>query len=118
VEEPVSLLDLDGYSKAGEERPLRAYAVLAVVYNAIFGGFLLLARRRGKLDDLAGQATPGNLLLYGVAAHNLSRLIAKDWVTSPLRAPFVTYEGPASGPEVNERPRGQGMRLALGELVT
>jgi hypothetical protein len=112
------VLDLEGYSEAGEERPLRAYALLAIVYNAFFGGFLLLARRRGKLDDLAQQATPGNLLLYGVATHKLSRLIAKDWVTSPVRAPFATYEGPASGPEVNERPRGHGMRLALGELVT
>ena len=112
------LLDLDGYSKAGEERPLGAYAVLAVVYNALFGGFLLLARRRGMLDDLARQATPGNILLLGVATHKLSRLIAKDWVTSPIRAPFTTYEDPASASEVNERPRGHGMRLALGELLT
>jgi hypothetical protein len=116
-EGPVPLLDLDGYSKADEERPLRAYAVLAVVYNALFGGFLVLARR-GKLDDLARQATPGNILLLGVATHKLSRLISKDWVTSPIRAPFTTYEGPASASEVNERPRGHGMRLALGELLT
>lgn len=111
-------LDLDGYSRSGEERPLRAYAVLAVIFNTIFGGFLLLVRRGGKTSALVEQATPGNLLLLGVATHKLSRLIAKDWVTSPLRAPFTTYEGAASGPEVIESPRGHGMRLALGELLT
>ena len=112
------LLDTSGYNKGDDERPLRAYALLAIVYNTIFGGFLLLARRRGKMDELARQATLGNVLLYGVATHKLSRLIAKDWVTSPLRAPFTTYEGHASGSEVNETPRGHGMQLALGELIT
>lgn len=112
------LLDVGGYSKPGVERPLRAYAILAAIYNTIFGVFLLLVRHRGLSRDIARQATPGNLLLLGVATHKLSRLIAKDWVTSPIRAPFTTYEGQASGPEVNESPRGHGMRLALGELLT
>lgn len=112
------VLDLNGYAADSDDRPLRAYALLAVVFNAIFSGFLLLVRRRGLTRELAAQATAGHLLLLGVATHKLSRLIAKDWVTSPLRAPFTTYEGPASGPEVNESPRGHGMRLALGELLT
>lgn len=111
-------LDLSGYNTGDEGRPLHAYVVLTIIYNAIFGGFLLLVRRRGKTRDLARQATPGNLPLFGIATYALSRLIAKDWVISPLRAPFTTYEGPASGSEVNERPRGHGMRLALGELIT
>ncbi len=97
-------LDLGGYS-SNEERPLRAYAVLAVIFNAFGGGFLLLVRRLGLTSELAKQAIPGNLVLLGVATHKLSRLIAKDGVTSPLRAPFATYDGQASGPEVIERPR-------------
>jgi hypothetical protein len=111
-------LDVGEYSKDGEQHPLREYAVLAVFFNAIFGGFLCLVERRGLSRELAKQATPGNLLLLGVATHKLSRLIAKDWVTSPLRAPFTTYEGAASGPEVNESPRGRGMQRALGQLLT
>lgn len=50
-EGPIPLLDLDGYGKADEERPLPAYAVLVVVYNALFGGLLLPLRRR--CDDVA-----------------------------------------------------------------
>ena len=112
------LLDFRGYTKDGEERPLRSYALLTLIYNALFAAFLLLVRRRRKLDELTSQATVGNLLLLGVATHKLSRLISKDWVTSPIRAPFTTYEEPASASEVSERPRGHGMQLALGELLT
>ena len=107
-----------GYSEPGDERPLGAYALLALVYNGLFGGFLLIARRRGLERRMAEQARPTNVLLLGVATYKLSRLIAKDWVTSPLRAPFTTYEGPASGPELRESPRGHGLRRALGELLT
>ena len=88
------------------------------IFNSIFAAFLVLVRWRGRSEDLARQATLSNVLLFGVATHKLSRLISKDWVTSPLRAPFTTYEGPASGSEVNESPRGHGMRLAFGELIT
>jgi hypothetical protein len=117
-EGPKPLLNVDGYSKADEERPLHVYAVLAVVYNALFGELLLLMRRRCELDDLARQATLGSIPLPGVATHELSRLIAKDWVRSPIRAPFTTCDGPANASEVNESPRGHGLRLALGELLT
>jgi hypothetical protein len=101
-----------------DERPLAAYALLAMVFNALFGAFLVIARRRQLGDALAGQATPGNLLLLGIATHKLSRLIAKDRVTSPLRAPFAIYESEASASEVNERPIGRGIRRAIGDLLT
>jgi hypothetical protein len=39
-------------------------------------------------------------------------------VTSVVRAPFTTYEGPAGSGEVEERPRGTGLRRAIGELVS
>ena len=60
---------------------------------------------------------PYDLVLLGAATHKLSRLISKDKVTSPLRAPFTRYRGPAGPGEVSEEPRGTGMRLALGELL-
>jgi hypothetical protein len=105
-----------GYSD--EARPLGAYTMLVIAYNALFGGFLMLARRRRIERRLAEQASLPNLLLLGTATFKLSKLIAKDWVTSPLRAPFTRYDRAASGPEVNESPRGSGMQLALGELLT
>jgi hypothetical protein len=56
--------------------------------------------------------------LLGVATHKISRLVAKDSVTSPLRAPFVEYVEPAGEAEVNERPRGTGLQKSIGELIS
>jgi len=47
----------------------------------------------------------------------LSRLIAKDRVTSFLRSPFTRYTGEAGPSEVEEEPRGAGLQLAVGELL-
>lgn len=53
-----------------------------------------------------------------IATHKLSRLLAKDPVTSPPRVPFTRYAG-ASGPaELQEDVRGQGAQKTIGELVT
>lgn len=104
----------DGYSR--EERPLRAYAALIGAFNGLFAGFLWLATRRRR--ELPERVSLGDVLLLGVATHKLSRLIAKDRVTSVLRAPFAEYQGSASGAEVDEKPRGHGARLAIGELIT
>lgn len=57
------------------------------------------------------------MLIIGIATHKLSRLIAKDRVTSFLRAPFTRYQGPAGQGEVDEEPRGTGLRRATGELL-
>ena len=46
-----------------------------------------------------------------MATHKLSRIIAKDPVTSPLRAPFTTFEGTSGPAELAEEPSsGQGLR--------
>jgi hypothetical protein len=60
----------------------------------------------------------GDVVLLAIATHKLSRLLAKDAVTSPLRAPFTHFEGPAGEAELNESPRGHGVQHAVGELVT
>jgi hypothetical protein len=52
-----------------------------------------------------------------VATHKASRLLAKDRVTSAVRAPFTEFEDDAGPGEVSERARGRGLRRALGELV-
>ena len=53
-----------------------------------------------------------------MATHKLSRLITKDPVTSPLRAPFTVYHGQEGPAELEEEVRGQGARKAVGELIT
>lgn len=57
-------------------------------------------------------------MLSAVATHKLSRLITKDPVTSPLRAPFTRYQGQSGPAELQEEVRGTGARKAVGELIT
>ena len=52
-----------------------------------------------------------------VATHKLSRTLAKDRVTSAVRAPFTRFEGDAGPGEVSEVARGRGLRRAVGELL-
>jgi hypothetical protein len=58
------------------------------------------------------------VLLCAGATHRLSRLVAKDPVTSPLRAPFARFEGTTGPAELDEDVRGTGPRKAVGELLT
>jgi hypothetical protein len=44
--------------------------------------------------------------------------VTRDRVTMPLRAPFAEYAGPAGAGEVTQRPRGHGLRRAIGTLMT
>jgi uncharacterized protein DUF1360 len=103
-----------GYSD--ENRPLTAYAQLVGLYNLALVLFLIAARNAGR--PLPKRVRVGDILLLGLATFKLSRLLAKDMVTSPLRAPFTRFVGPAGEGEVNEEPRGEGMQRALGELLT
>ena len=59
-----------------------------------------------------------DVLLSAVATHKLSRLITKDPVTSPLCAPFTTFQGQEGPAEVEEKVRGKGAQKAVGELIT
>lgn len=102
-----------GYSH--EHRPLAGYAVLTAAFGTAFAGSLLAARARGK--ELPGRIGAGDVVLVGVATHKVSRLLAKDRVTSFLRAPFTEYQESSGHGEVEERARGQGLRKAIGELV-
>lgn len=106
---------VDGY--ADEDRPLAAYATLTGVYNAGFVALLLIARSRR--DTVAPPAGLGDMALMGIATHRLARLIAKDFVTGFLRAPFTRYEGKGTGhSETEETYRGSGMQRAIGELIS
>ena len=88
------------------ERPLPEYAALTGAFGAVLGGFLLLTRRR--LPDRVGI---GDTVRIGVASYKLGRLVARDEVTSWMRAP-VTRDEDAT------EPKPQGLERALGELVT
>ncbi|HKT84297.1 MAG TPA: DUF1360 domain-containing protein, partial [Solirubrobacterales bacterium] len=104
-----------GYAPPGERPPLGSYAVAMAIFNALFAGALLLAKRRGR--ELPERVGAADVLTFGIAGHKLSRVISKDKVTSPLRAPFTELEGEAGPSEFSEASRGTGARKAVGELL-
>lgn len=97
-----------------EHRPLAGYAVLMGGFGAVMAGGLAAARAAGR--DLPGPRA-GDIVLVALATQKVSRLLAKDRVTSLLRAPFTRYEQSTGHGEVSEEPRGTGLRLATGELL-
>ncbi len=97
-------------------RPLRGYAVVLGTYAGLAGALAVLGRAAGaRLPERFGA---GDTVLLSVATHKAGRLLAKDAVTSPLRAPFARFEGPAGEAELNESVRGHGTQHAVGEMVT
>lgn len=98
------------------ELPLAGYAVLVGIYGAAFAAFLVLAKE--KHVDLPKRMAALDLLLLAAGTFKLSRVIAKDRVTAPIRAPFASYQGPGETNELREKPRGSGMRRAVADLIT
>jgi hypothetical protein len=93
-----------------EETPTRSadYAALSVGWAAALGTLLVAARDKG--DE---PVSPAEIVPLGVAAFALSKLVAKEKVDAWVREPFV--EEHADG---ERRPKGSGLRYAVGELLT
>ncbi len=105
----------EGYAP-GEGRPLRGYLLTLGGYLSVCGALVGLARLTGR--QLPERLSTEDVVLISVATHKVSRMLAKDSVTSPLRAPFARFEGPTGDAELGERVRGTGVTHAVGELVT
>lgn len=98
----------------GEERPLGGYIRVMATYAAVVGAMGIALRNRRLPERLDLQ----DIGLVALATHKVSRLLAKDPVTSPLRAPFTRFEGVSGPSELQEEVRGHGARHAVGELLT
>jgi hypothetical protein len=85
------------------------------VYLGAAGAFAAAYRRwRGAPP----RPRAADLALLGLATHRASRLLSRSKVTRPVRTPFTEVQGKADLPgELDERPRGSGLRRALGELL-
>ena len=103
----------EGY---GGGQPLRGYLTTLTVYGGVVAGLAGLAAVSGRRAPQRPGA--GDVVLLCVATHKLSRLLAKEAVTSPLRAPVTRFDGAAGSSEVNEVPRAGGARHAAAELVS
>jgi hypothetical protein len=106
---------LAGYASPDERPPLGPYAAMSAIFLGGCAAFLIAARRSGV--ELPERISTRDLVTIGAATHKLSRLIAKDKVTSFLRAPFRRYQGKGGPAEVSEEARGEGFQAAVGELL-
>jgi len=104
-----------GYAEPEERPPFLSYLAFMSIFGTLVASGLAIARRQGR--ELPGKTSAGELLLIGTASHKLSRVISKDKVTSPLRAPFTELEGKGGPAELEEASRGTGLQKAIGELL-
>jgi hypothetical protein len=97
------------------ERPLGGYLGLLGIYTGGVGALAALGRLLGRqVPDRIGVLDLGML---AIATHRLARTIAKDPITSPLRAPFTRFGGTSAAGELAEDVRGHGIRHSVGELI-
>ncbi|GAA4925444.1 DUF1360 domain-containing protein [Actinoplanes utahensis] len=101
-----------------EHRPLDGYLVAMGAFGTMAGALAAAARISGR--PVPERPGLGDVALVSIATHKLSRLVAKEAVTSPLRAPFTRYTAPAGSAELHEEVRDEGspVRHSIGELVT
>lgn len=85
------------------EPPYEAYATIAGTFLAGLGLVAALARR-------SPPATALDFVALSAATFKASRTLSRERVASFVREPFVEGE--------DERPAGEGLQRALGELVT
>ena len=101
----------------GEARPLGADLGAMGVYVSLVGAAAGAIRASGR--ELPSRIPLGDAVLLTVGTFRLARRIAKDPVTAPVRAPFVSYQGTSGEAEVAEEVREHGgVRHAVGELLT
>src|ERR671929_2021911 len=101
----------------GEPRPLGADLGAMGVYLGLVSAGVTAVRASGR--ELPERIPPGDAALLAVATFRLARRIAKDPVTSPLRAPVPTFPGPSGHAEVAQEVREHGgVKHAVGELLT
>jgi hypothetical protein len=101
----------------GEARPLGADLGAMGVYTGLVAAAAAAIRASGK--ELPSRIPLGDAALLTIGTFRLARRIAKDPVTAPVRAPFVTYLGTSGEAEVAEEVREHGgVKHAVGELLT
>lgn len=98
---------------ASSETPLSGYVASMAIFTVGLGAALVwMTRARPALPNLR------DVGLLGVATHKLSRIVSKDFVTAPVRAPFTRRAGAEGAGEVHDEARGGAARRAVGHLLT
>jgi hypothetical protein len=83
------------------------YAAINALWVSLLAGVLVASRGRASRDPIQSR----ELIPLGAATFAISKAVARERIGSWVREPFVEDgEG--------QRPKGRGMRRAIGELVT
>lgn len=109
------------YSGYGEKSiPLKSYGLLLGLYVGLLTGVFLIAKRadRKRRKPVAFDPSVQDLAMLTIATHEASLILTRDAVASSIRAPFTRFEKDSGEGEIDEKPRGSGLRLAIGELLT
>jgi len=105
---PASSQSSDGHRD--DRPPARPvdYAALSAGWGAALATVLLASRDKGEEP-----VKPAEIVPLGIATFALSKLVAKEKVDRWVREPFVE-----ESPDGERRPKGSGLRYAVGELLT
>ena len=101
-------------SKEQERRERTVYVTLVGVFLGLAGVFATREREGGRSFD----PRPRDLALLGLATFRAGRVVAYDRVTEPLRAPVTETVPDEFGAGENVVAEGEGVRKAIGELVS
>jgi hypothetical protein len=93
-------------------RPLAGYSVLMATFTTAAAAMAIIGARRSNSDEYDLK----DLGLLALATHSISRIVAKDRVTSVVRAPFVEDAKLPEGdvPDSN----ASEVKEAAGQLIT
>jgi hypothetical protein len=106
------------HSDDSDPTPRRAgYAAVVAVYVTAVAGSVVLLRRRGTpLPERIGVV---DLVTTALATQRAARLVAKEPVTRPVRAPFTEFVAVSGPAELEERAREDSvLRHTIGELMS
>jgi hypothetical protein len=95
---------------------IMGYLTLLSLYGGAVAVAALLGQRRGR--ETPDRYGVQDLVFGAIATHKFTRLLAKDGVTTPLRAPFTNFEENAGSAEVNESPREGHLTHVPGEVLS
>jgi hypothetical protein len=98
---------------AGAQPPYPAYAAIVGTFLIGLGGTAAFARAKDRSPSCYSAL---DLATLGLATFKAARTLARDEVTSFVRAPFVA--GEAHTGEGEEPVQSGGLQQAVGELVT
>jgi hypothetical protein len=84
------------------------YLALNAVFAALLAGVVIAARQKTRASE---PLTGRDLAVTGAASFAISKVIARERIGTWVREPFVEEED-------GKKPRGRGLRHAMGELLT